>query len=120
MLTESRTCEEGTVRQPSLKHDKSPMGEGSYLQPGEGKGKEPTRTERPPSAPRQQGVIATQSEEDRATATLCLSLDAIRAGVETTSHVADRALAVRGGDGTSTQPQAQQTSNVGRVKQTSR
>ena len=55
-----------------------------------------------------------------ATATLCLSLDAIRADVETTIHVADRALAVRGGDGTSTQPQAQQTSKVGRLKQTSR
>ena len=66
------------------------------------------------------GVPATESEEDRATATLCLSLDAIRAGVETTIHVADRALAVRGGDETSTQPQAQQTSKVGRLKQTSR
>ena len=32
--------------------------------------------ERPPSAPQLQGVIATASEEDRATATLCLSLDA--------------------------------------------
>ena len=32
--------------------------------------------ERPPSAQQLQGVIATVSEEDRATATLCLSLDA--------------------------------------------
>ena len=36
------------------------------------------------------GVPATESEEDRATATQCLSPDAIRAGVETTSHVVDR------------------------------
>ena len=38
--------------------------------------KEPTRTERPPSATQLQGVIATASEEGRASATLCLSLDA--------------------------------------------
>ena len=63
------------VRQPSLKHIKRPREEGSHLRPGEGKGKEPTRTERPPSVPQQQGVMATQSEEDRANATLCLSLD---------------------------------------------
>ena len=36
--------------------------------------------ERPPSPPRLQGVIATVSEEDRATATLCLSLDASGSG----------------------------------------
>ena len=44
--------------------------------PGEGEVKEPTRTERPPSAPQLQGVIATVSEGDRDTATLCLSQDA--------------------------------------------
>ena len=36
MLTESWMCEEGTVRQPSLKHSKRPMQEGSNLRPGEG------------------------------------------------------------------------------------
>ena len=40
--------------------------------------KEPTRTQRSPSAPQLQGVIASVSEEDRATATLCLSPDAAR------------------------------------------
>ena len=44
MLTESWKCEEGTVCQPSLKHSKRPRQEGSNLQPGEGEGKEPTRT----------------------------------------------------------------------------
>ena len=66
------------------------------------------------------GSAATESEEDMANATLCLSPEAIGAAVETTSHAVDRVLEVRGGDETSTQPQAQQTSNVGRLKQTSR
>ena len=66
------------------------------------------------------GSVATESEEYRANATLCLSLEAIGAAVETTSHAVDRVLEVRGGDGTSTQPQAQQASNVGRLKHTSR
>ena len=66
------------------------------------------------------GSAATESEEDRANATLCLSPEAIGAAVETTSHAVDRVLEVRGGDETSTQPQAQQASNVGRLKQTSR
>ena len=66
------------------------------------------------------GSAATASEEDRANATLCLSLKAIGAAVETTSHVADRVLEVRGGDGTSTQPQAQQSSNPGRLQHTAR
>ena len=43
------------------------------------------------------GVPATESEEDRATATLCLSLDAIRAGVETTIHVAESPGSARRG-----------------------
>ena len=66
------------------------------------------------------GSAATESEEDRANATLCLLPEAIGAAVETTSHAVDRGLEVRGGDGTSTQLQAQQASNVGRLKHTSR
>ena len=66
------------------------------------------------------GSVATESEEDRANATRSLSLEAIGAAVETTSHAVDRVPEVRGGDGTSTQPQAQQASNVGRLHHTSR
>ena len=66
---------DGTSTQPQGKA-RAQKQEGSNISPGEGEGKESTRTERPPSVPQQQGVIATQSEEDRANATLCLSLDA--------------------------------------------
>ena len=58
------------------------------------------------------GSVATESEKDRANATLCLSPEAIGAAVETTSHAVDRVLEVRGGDETSTKPQAQQASKV--------
>ena len=66
------------------------------------------------------GSAATKSEEDRANATLCLSLEARGAAVETTSRAVDRVLEVRGGDGTSTQPQAQQLSNARRLQHTAR
>ena len=57
------------------------------------------------------GSVATKSEENRANATLCLSLEARGAAVETTSHTVDRVQEVRGVDGTSTQPPAQPVSN---------
>ena len=50
----------------------------------------------------------------------CLSQEAVGTAVETTSQVVDRVEEARGGDGMSTQPQAQQTSKGGRLKQTSR
>ena len=65
---------------PVTRHVKCPRQEGPNIRPGEAEVKEPTRTERPPSAPQKQGVIATASEEDRATATLCLSQDATGSG----------------------------------------
>ena len=68
---------------PASRHSTRPKQEGSNIRPGEGECKESTRTERPPSAPQQQGVRATQSEEDRANATLCLSLDATGAAALT-------------------------------------
>ena len=55
-----------------------------------------------------------------ANATLCLSQEAIGTAVETTSQVVDRVEEARGGDSTSTQPQAQHMSKGGRFKQTSR
>ena len=64
--------------------------------PLQGRVKAPTRT-KGPITQQEKMVPAAESEEDRANAKLCLSLDAIQASVETTSHVADRALAVRGG-----------------------
>ena len=68
---------------PASRHSTRPKQEGSNIRPGEGEGKESTRTERPPSVSQLQGVIATQSEEDRANATLCLSLDATGAAALT-------------------------------------
>ena len=70
----------GPEGNPVTQHVKRPLQEGPNKCPDEGEVKEPTRTERPPSALQLQGVIATVSEEDRATATLCLPLDAAEAG----------------------------------------
>ena len=36
VVDRARQCEEGTVRQPSLKHSKRPRQEGSNRRPGEG------------------------------------------------------------------------------------
>ena len=65
------------------------------------------------------GSEATEREEDRANATICLTQEAIRTAVETTSQVGDKAQEVRGGDGTATQPPAQPESNRGRPQHTS-